>query len=163
MEDVEVISGNIQQLRRDFNDLQKQINQTARTSQVQFMETVLEVEAAREVVLWRVSELAGNLSQQGERLMELDVDVDDLYNIVYKQNTSSDCDCKYLRATVARLERGVANVTELANENRLALEEDVEGQWGGVNNWEPAAEALQHGLQQVRRLNILFLTQRYKH
>lgn len=152
MEDVEVISGNIQQLRRDFKDLQKQINQTARTSQVQFMETVLEVEAAREVVLRQVSELAGNLSHQGERLQELDVDVDYLYNVIYKQNTSSDCDCKDLRAAVARLERGVANMTELANENRLALEEvgeGGEGQWGGVNNWEPAAEALQHGLQQV--------------
>ncbi|XP_037639047.1 multimerin-2a [Sebastes umbrosus] len=153
MEDVEVTSGDVQQLRRDFKKLEKHINQTARTSQIQFMETGLEVEAAREVVLRRVGELAGNLSQQGERLHEMDVDVDYLYEVFYKHNSSGDCDCKGLRAALARLERGVANVTELANENKLALDEDSEGgagQWGGAGDWEPAVEALQHGLQQVK-------------
>ncbi|KAI3363548.1 hypothetical protein L3Q82_012140 [Scortum barcoo] len=141
------------QLRRELKELGKQINQTARTSQIQFMETGLEVEAAREAVLRWVGELAGNLSQQGERLQEMDVDVDYLYTALYKHNSTGDCDCKGLKAAVARLEVGMANVTELANENRLALEESDEGgagQWGGASDWEPAVEALQHGLQLVK-------------
>lgn len=148
MEDVEVSSGNVEQLRRDFKELEKQSNQTARTSQVQFMETGLEVEAAKEVVLRQVGELAGNLSQQGLRLQEMDVDVDYLYHVFYKRNSSGDCNCKGLWAAVARLEAGVANVTELANENRLVLDENIEG-GAGPSDWEPAVEALQRGLQQV--------------
>ncbi|XP_070833910.1 multimerin-2a isoform X1 [Chaetodon trifascialis] len=153
MEDVEVTSGTLQQLRRDLKEEGKHINQTARNSQILFMETGLEVEAAKEAVLRRVNELAGNLSQQGERLQEMDVDVDYLYTILYKHNSSTDCDCKGLKATVAHLERGVANVTELANENRLSLDDISEGgagQWGGASDWEPAVEVLQRGLQEVK-------------
>ncbi|XP_036978831.1 multimerin-2a isoform X2 [Acanthopagrus latus] len=153
MEDVEVTSGSIQQLRRDLKQLDTRINQTARNSQIQFMETGLEVEAAKEVVLRRVEELAGNLSQHDMRLQEADSDVDYLYTVLYKHNSSADCDCKALKAAMTRLERGVANVTELANENRLALEETSEvgaGQWGGASNWEPAVQVLQHDLQQVK-------------
>lgn len=152
VEDVEVTSGSIQLLRQDLRSLVKQINQTARTSQVQFMETGLEVEAAREVVLRRVAELAGNLSQQSERLQEMDVDVDYLYTTLYKDNSSSDCGCKPLRAALARLERGVANVTELANRNRLALEGAA--QWGGASEWEPAVEVIQQDLQQVPEQSV---------
>lgn len=125
MEDVEVTSGNVQQLKRNYKELEKQINSTARTSQVQFMETGLEVEAAREVVLRQVGELAGNLSQQDQRLQDMEDDMDNLYIALNKHNTG-DCDCKGLMAAVARLERGVANVTE------------------------PAVETLQYGLQQVK-------------
>uniref|UniRef100_A0A8C3ATQ6 Multimerin 2a n=1 Tax=Cyclopterus lumpus TaxID=8103 RepID=A0A8C3ATQ6_CYCLU len=138
-----VTSGDVQLLRRDFKELEKHINRTARTSQVQFMETGLEVEAAREAVLWQVGELVGNLSRQGERLREMDVDVDYLYDAFYKQNSSTDCDCKGLKAAIARLERGVANVTELASYNRLALAEESdegEGQWSEAGYWEPAVE-----------------------
>uniref|UniRef100_UPI0037E820CC multimerin-2a n=1 Tax=Semicossyphus pulcher TaxID=241346 RepID=UPI0037E820CC len=155
MEDLEVTSGSVQQLRQDFKELGKQINQTARNSQIQFMETGLEVEAARETVLRRVGELAGNLSLQGVRLQEVDMDLDYLYTILYKHNSTGDCDCKGLKAAVARLERGVANVTELANENRLALEEDSEGgtgQWGGASDWEPAVGELQKSFQQVKEI-----------
>ncbi|KAM8859146.1 multimerin-2a [Spinachia spinachia] len=153
MEDLEVNSGDVEQLRRDVKVLEKHINGTARTSQIQFMETGLEVEAAREAVLRRVGELAGNLSRQGERLQEMDVDVDYLYEAFYKQNSSAGCDCNGLKAAIAQLGRGVANVTELANDNRLALEEESEEvarQWGGAGDWEPAVEALQYGLQQVK-------------
>lgn len=152
VEDMELTSGTIQLLRQDFKGLVKQINQTARTSQVQFMETGLEVEAAKEVVLRRVAELAGNLSQQSERLQEMDVDVDYLYTTLYNDNSSSDCGCKSLKAALARLERGVANVTALAKKNQLALEEDskrVVAQWGGASEWEPAVQVIQQDLQQV--------------
>lgn len=145
-------SGTTQLLRKDFRSLVKEINQTARTSQVLFMETGLEVETAKQVVLRRVAELAGNLSQQSEHLQEMDVDVDFLYTRLYKYNSSSDCGCKSLRASLAHLERDVANVTALANKNRLALEEDseeVESQWGGASDWEPAVQEIQQDLQQV--------------
>ncbi|XP_074532558.1 multimerin-2a [Halichoeres trimaculatus] len=153
MEDLEVTSGDVQQLRRDFKDLGKQINLTARTSQIQFMETGLEVEAAREVVLRRVNELAGNLSLQGGTLHEMEMDLDYLYAIFYKRNSSTDCECKGLTATLALLEKRVTNVTELAYENRLALDESNEagaGQWGGSSDWEPAVGSLQQDLQQVQ-------------
>ncbi|XP_027131677.1 multimerin-2a isoform X2 [Larimichthys crocea] len=167
MEDMEVTSGNVQQLRQDLKKLGKQINQTGRNSQIQFMETGLEVEAAKEVVLRQVSELAGNLSQQSDWLQEMngdlqrikrgqletDLDVDHLYTAFYKQNTSGDCECKELKAAVAHLERGVANVTELANENRLVLEDNSDigaVQWGGARDWEPVVESLQQGLQEVK-------------
>lgn len=145
-------SGTTQLLRKDFRSLAKDINQTARTSQVLFMETGLEVETAKQVVLRRVAELAGNLSQQSEHLQEMDMDVDFLYTTLYRNNSSSDCGCKSLRASLAHLERGVAIVTELANKNRLALEEDseeVEPQWGRESDWEPAVQEIQQDLQQV--------------
>lgn len=160
MEDMEVSSGNIQLLRQDFKELEKQINQTARTGQVHFMETGLEVEAAKEAVLRRVGELAGNLSQQGEQLQEMEVDVDYIFTVIYKHNASGDCDCKSLKAAVARLEAGVANVTELANENRLALDENGDGgagQWVFAEEWEPVVGVLQHGLQQVEKLSTIIL------
>ena len=151
-EDLEVTSGSVQLLTRQLKHLEKQLNQTARNSQIQFMETVLEVESAAVTVLRRVEELAGNVTQLGVRLQDMDVDVDYLYDVLYKRNASKDCDCAGLSAAVARLERGVANVTELANENRLALDESGEGagQWGGASDWELAVEALQGGLKQVR-------------
>ncbi|XP_041645081.1 multimerin-2a isoform X2 [Cheilinus undulatus] len=153
MEDLEVTSGSVQQLRRDLKDLGKQINQTARTSQMQFMETGLEVEAAREVVLRRVGELAGNLSLQDVRLQELDQDLEYLWNHFHRHNSSVDHDCKSLKAAMAKLEKSVASVTELANENKLALDESNEGgagQWEGTSDWEPAVGTLQQGLQQVK-------------
>ncbi|CAK6981114.1 LOW QUALITY PROTEIN: multimerin-2-like [Scomber scombrus] len=150
MEDVDVTSGSVQQLRQEVKELSEQMNQTARSTQVQYMLTVLEVEEAKVAVLERVEELAGNMSQHGQRMQELDSDVDYLYTAIYKQNSSSDCNCGALKAAVARLERGVANATELANENRLMLDESDGGGGGAGGDWEPAVEALQRGLQQVK-------------
>lgn len=152
MEDMEVTSGDTQQLRRDFKKLEKQINQTARNSQVLFMETGLEVEEAKVGMQRRMEELAGNLTQHAKQLQEVDVDMDYLYTAFYQNFSSGDCDCKGLKAAVAGLERSVANVTMLANENRLALDENSEGEvgpWDGASDWEPAVEALQRSLQQV--------------
>nr|XP_020477967.1 multimerin-2 isoform X1 [Monopterus albus] len=153
MEDVEVASGSIQQLRRDVQNLEQQLDQAARTTQVLFMETGLEVEDAKVKVLSQLNELAGNLSVQVERLQQMDDDVDYLYTAIYRNGSSGDCDCKALRAAVVRLERGLANVTELANENRLTLDEASEGwaeQWGRASDWVLQVEALQYDLQQVK-------------
>ncbi|XP_013875697.1 multimerin-2 isoform X2 [Austrofundulus limnaeus] len=155
MEDVESTSGAIEQLTQQLIVLEKQINQTARTSQVLFMETGLEVEQAKVVVQQRVEELAVNVTQHEQRLQEMDVDVDYLYTVLYRQNSSSDC--MVLKAAIARLERGMANMTELANENRLALEETEGGgaEWVKTNDWEPVVEKLQHSLQQVEETLVL--------
>ncbi|XP_019715810.1 multimerin-2-like [Hippocampus comes] len=159
-EDLALTSGGVRQLRRDAKALGERLNQTARTGQVLFMETGLEVEAAKVAVLERVEQLAGNLSRQGQRLHELDVDVDYLYAVLYKNNASSSsppqCDCGRLGEAVARLEGGVANATELATENRLALEDERRAAaearpWeAGAGDWETAVEALQTSLQQVK-------------
>lgn len=153
VEDVETTMGNIQDLRMGFKDLEEGIAQTGRTNQIHFMETGLEVEAAKVTVLNRVNELAGNLSMQAQRLSEMDVDVDYLYTTFYKSsNVSGDCDCKALKADISRLEQGLANVTELANDNRLTLDGTSEAgtdQWGQDGDWGPAVEDLQQGLQQV--------------
>lgn len=145
-EDLEVFSGDVWQLRQQTRHLEKSINQTARTSQVQFMETGLEVEAAREVVLQRVDKLMSNVSRFEQWLRKTDSDVDYLYNRFYGLN----CGCAELTATVARLEAGVANVTELANENRLALDSDADvEEWNRTDDWEPLVRTLQKEVQQV--------------
>ncbi|XP_047207600.1 multimerin-2a isoform X1 [Girardinichthys multiradiatus] len=152
MEDMEVSSADVEQLTQQLKDLEKLINQTARKSQILFMETGLEVEQARVSVLQRVEELARNVTLHEQRLQESDADVDYLYTELYRYNLSTDCNCGGLNTAVAHLKRGVANVTQLANENRLALEENSEvggTLWGGAGDWEPAVEALQRDLQQV--------------
>ena len=136
MEDGEVTSGNVQRLRWDLKELEKQINQTTRNSQILFMETGLEVEDAKVTVLRQVEELARNVTQREKQLQQRDVEIDYLYENL--------CDCKGLGAAVARLEEGVVNVMALAHKNRMALGEDAKG---------GAVEALQRGLQQVRRKN----------
>ncbi|XP_015832468.3 multimerin-2 [Nothobranchius furzeri] len=150
MEDMEVTSGVIEELTRNLKVLEKQINQTARNSQVLFMETGLEVEQAKVSVQQQVEGLAQNVTQHERRLQDLDDDVSYLYVAHYRSNSSVDCES--LKATIAHLQRGVDRVTELANSNRLTLEENSDGggaQWGGASDWEPAMEALQHGLQKV--------------
>lgn len=145
-EDLEVFSGDVQQLQQQTRHLEKSINQTARTSQVQFMETGLEVEAAREVVIQRVDKLMSNVSHFEQWLRKNDNDVDYLYNRFYGLN----CGCAELTATVARLEAGVANVTALANENRLALDSDASvEEWDRTDDWEPLVRTLQKEVQQV--------------
>ncbi|XP_030604209.1 multimerin-2a [Archocentrus centrarchus] len=155
MEDVEVSSGSVQQLSQHIKELEKLINQTARRSQVLFMETGLEVEGAKVVVLNQVNELARNLSQQVQQLQA----VEDDFDYLWKNMSCVDCDYKGLKAAMAHLEKQVANAMEQANENRLALEENSRGgYWGMTSDWEPAVKALQLGLQReqnsIRSLDL---------
>ncbi|XP_067336476.1 multimerin-2a isoform X2 [Channa argus] len=153
MEDVEVTSGNIQQLKLEVVKLDAKIVQTARTSMIHFMETGLELEDAKAKVLRRVKDLEGNMSLQCQRLREMDSDVDKLFKCFYNKNLSGGCSCQALNAAVVRLEQAVVNVTELAQENRLALEESSDGGdklWDSTSDWARTVQALQHGLQQVK-------------
>ncbi|CAI5655041.1 unnamed protein product [Oreochromis niloticus] len=161
MEDAAVTSYTVQQLSWHIKELEKQINDTARRSQVLFMETGLEVEDAKVKVLNHVNELAGNLSQQVKRLDDVEEDMDCLWTIpnACKNNSRIECNCESLQAAVASLQRDVANVTELANENRLALDENSRGgHWGASSDWEPAVKALQLGLHReqtrIRTLDL---------
>ncbi|KAG7462595.1 hypothetical protein MATL_G00186520 [Megalops atlanticus] len=150
LEDLDLASSNIRDLQRGFRGLEDSIEQTGRNSQIQFMETGLEVEAAKVQVLNRVNELASNLSVYDEHLREIDSDVDYLYQQFYKNTSASDCNCKALTAALARLEEEVANATELANENRLALEESAEGQDRWEVGWGTSVDDLKQGLLQVQ-------------
>uniref|UniRef100_A0A8C7XNN6 C1q domain-containing protein n=1 Tax=Oryzias sinensis TaxID=183150 RepID=A0A8C7XNN6_9TELE len=128
---------------KNLKDLERLINQTARRSQVLFMETGLEVEESKVSAQRQVEELGRNLTLLEEHMRRTDKDVDYLFSLSYKHNLSKNCDCKELKANVGFLERAVANVTALANENRVALDEQSEGgvgQWGGASDWEPAVE-----------------------
>lgn len=144
MEDLTSGLGSIRRLEQDLKELREQMEQKARNAQIQYMMTGLEVEDAKVTVLRQVGELAANLTLHDTRLQEMDVDVDYLYTALYRNSSAGDC--VVLKASLARLEKAVANVTELANDNRLALEETsgCEEQWS-----VPAVEALQHGLQRV--------------
>lgn len=149
---MEVTSGGVEQLTENLKSLERFINQTARRSQVLFMETGLEMEASKLSVQGQVEELGRNLTLLEEHMRRTDKDVDYLYLLSYKHNLSKNCDCKELEATVDHLERVVANVSVVAKDNSVALEEQSERwleQWGGASDWEPAVKALQHGLQQV--------------
>uniref|UniRef100_A0A3B3XDP6 EMI domain-containing protein n=1 Tax=Poecilia mexicana TaxID=48701 RepID=A0A3B3XDP6_9TELE len=153
-EDVEVTSADNQQMALQLKNLEKLINQTARKSQILFMETGLEVEKSKVTVERLVEQLAVNLTRYEKDLWENTKDVDNLYKDFHNLNPTNDCKCGDLNAAVAHLERGVANVTQLANQNRLELEENSEvggPLWGRASDWEPAVEALQADLEQVKQ------------
>lgn len=141
-------SEEVQQLQLQTRHLEKSINQTARNSQVKFMETGLEVEEARVKVLHEVGKFMSNVNRLEQSLQKTDNDVDFLYSLFY----GNKCGCAELTATVARLEGGVANVTALANQNRLALESDADmEEWSRGDDWEPLVTTLQHEVQQVNQ------------
>ncbi|XP_016892899.2 multimerin-2a isoform X3 [Cynoglossus semilaevis] len=147
MEDVDVTSGEAQQLRFDLKDLEKLINNTARRSQILFMETGLEVEEGKVSVLREVEELSRNISVHAKLLQELDVDMEYLYSTLYQNRSTANCNCKSLTLSLSRLEMVVANVSAQANENSLALEDGKP--W--ANDWEPTMAVLQHNMQQVKK------------
>ncbi|KAJ8248464.1 hypothetical protein GJAV_G00242290 [Gymnothorax javanicus] len=142
---------NIRDLQRGFRGLEDRIDEEARKTQILFMETGLEVEAAKVEVLDRVSELAGNLTLQEGQLKDLDMDMDYLYTQFYRINTTSkDCDCKALGTSVTQLEKEMASLSKMVEDNRQAIEESVEGQ----ERWEVAeatsVEDLKQGLMMVK-------------
>ncbi len=73
----------IKDLQNGQTDLDKKIVQTGLNSQVQFMETGLEVEAAKVTVLDRINELNSNISVLQSTLQEMETDVDlSLYRVL---------------------------------------------------------------------------------
>uniref|UniRef100_A0A4W5P6R5 Multimerin 2a n=1 Tax=Hucho hucho TaxID=62062 RepID=A0A4W5P6R5_9TELE len=148
VEDFEIANDNILDLKRGFRSLEENIAQTRRNSQIQFMETGLEVEAAKVAVLNRVNELASNLTLRSKQLQDMETDMDYLHTQFYKNVSSAkDCDCKAFTATISRLEQGLTNVTELANDNWLALDGSTDA---GSERWSPSVEDIYQGLDHIK-------------
>ncbi|TRY90542.1 hypothetical protein DNTS_002664 [Danionella cerebrum] len=146
---------NIRELQNGWRDLDEKILQTGRNSQVQFMETGLEVEAAKVTVLDRISEVSNNMSVLQRALQEMETDVDYLYTEYYKNisSASGDCDCVALGTSVMQLEQTVANVNNIANENKLARESVAQEISNNRDSgaWIPSVEDLKIGLLNVQR------------
>ncbi|KAL4641158.1 multimerin-2 [Arapaima gigas] len=125
LEDLVLVKDNTFSLQREYHDLNKNITETGRHSRIFFMETGLEVEAAKVEVLNQVNKLAKNITDQGDQLKEMESDVDYLFLEIHKNVNSSPCDCKAITTALSKLEQDVANVTEVARENKLSLEESI--------------------------------------
>ncbi|XP_062375641.1 multimerin-2a [Sardina pilchardus] len=138
----------IASLQSGLQGLDEKIDDTGRRSQIQFMETGLEVDAARAVVLQRVEELASNLTQQGQKVQENENDVDYLFKQFYLNVSSGSggCDCQ---ALLSNLEGAINTVSTIANENRKALN-DEHSKPEGWDDWMPSVEDLKRGLSYVQ-------------
>lgn len=151
----EQVTANIKDLQNGWRDLDNKIVQTGRNSQIQFMETGLEVEAAKVAVLDRINELSSNISVLQEALQETESDVDHLFTEFHKNRSSAsgDCDCIALGVSVTQLEHTVANVIQIANENKLAWEREAQEMLDNRDSsaWIPSVEDLKLGLLNVQR------------
>ncbi|KAL0177875.1 hypothetical protein M9458_026769, partial [Cirrhinus mrigala] len=155
VEDHEQVTENITDLQNGWKQLDVKIVLTERKSQVQFMETGLEVEAAKVAVLDRINELNGNISALQSTMQDMESDVDHLFEMFHNNTNSAsgDCDCIALRASVTHLKYTVASVKEIAQENKLAREresqERLDNQDSGA--WIPSVEDLKLGLLNVQK------------
>ncbi|XP_048864786.1 multimerin-2a isoform X2 [Brienomyrus brachyistius] len=149
LEDLNLARNNIGSLHVEYQRLEERITDTSRKSQVQYMETGLDVEAAKVEVLRRVNELVSNLTEQENQLRDIDSDTDYLFIQFYKILNSTSCNCETLAEDLSRLSWKVVNVTELANENRLAMEStDEQHQW--YLNWDTNMDDVNVRLLQVQ-------------
>ncbi|MBN3295813.1 MMRN2 protein, partial [Amia calva] len=151
-EEKEVMDENIQDVQRGFRMLESNITDTAKEIRVLFMESGLTVEESNKVVLDRVEELTNNISNLEMQLDPINSDIDYLYEQIYK-NGSKGCDCKMLfprLEQLEQLEQQLDNITDLANVNKLALEDVKEGQDLWKATWSSSIEDLRHGLLNVQ-------------
>ncbi|XP_043111341.1 multimerin-2a [Puntigrus tetrazona] len=148
----EQVTANIKDLQNGWTNLDKKIVQTGHNSQVLFMETGLEVEAAKVSVLDRINELNSNISVLQRTLQEMETDVDYLYTGYYKNisSASGDCDCIALGASLTQLQDTVATVKETVNENKLAREHEAQMMLDS-QAWVPTVEDLKLGLLNVQK------------
>ncbi len=116
--------GAVWALQKDLLDLQQRLEEVKQQTEVHFAETGLEVEATRVRVLNSVSELTANLSAHEGQLREIELDLDNIYQQLQKNYSAvAEQACSLIGSSLARLELEVANVTQLAKQNQLALEE----------------------------------------
>ncbi|XP_065152944.1 multimerin-2a [Paramisgurnus dabryanus] len=148
----EQVTNNIKDLQNRSSHLQDKIAQTGREYQIKYMETGLEVDAAKVTVLDQMKELSNNISIVQEALQEMEVDVDYLFTRYYKNISAGDCNCLDLRTSVAELQKAVADVMEIANENRLTQRGYAEERLDNLENvWVPSVEDLKLGLLNVQK------------
>uniref|UniRef100_A0A672N5T8 Multimerin 2b n=1 Tax=Sinocyclocheilus grahami TaxID=75366 RepID=A0A672N5T8_SINGR len=140
--------GAVRALQRDLLDLEESLEEVKQRTEVHFAETGLEVEATRVRVLNSVGELTANLSAHEGQLREIELDLDNIYQQLQKNDSAVEeqaCSCKSIGSSLARLELEVANATHLAKQNQLALEEtDLE------RNQVTEMEDLHQGLLNIK-------------
>ncbi|KAK2876430.1 hypothetical protein QQF64_004782 [Cirrhinus molitorella] len=116
----------VRALQRDLLNLGQSLEEVKQRTEVHFAETGLEVEATRVRVLNSVGELTANLSAHEGQLREIQLELDNIYQQLQRNDSvfgEQACSCKSIVSSLARLELEVANVTQLAKQNQLALEE----------------------------------------
>ncbi|RXN27777.1 multimerin-2 isoform X1 [Labeo rohita] len=152
----EQVTENIKDLQNVSRHLDKEIVQTGRDSQIRFMETGLEVEAAKVRVLDRINELNGSISTLQDTVQEMGSDVDHLFEAFHNNTNSASgdlYDCIALRASVNQLERTVAYVRAIASENKLARERESQERLDNqdIGALIPSVEDLKLGLLNVQK------------
>lgn len=140
-EGFQIMEDNLRGLVRGTKELEDKIEGTGRKSQIQFMETGLEVDAARTVVLQRVEELASNLTLQKEQFQEMETDVDYLFKQFYANVTSGGREC-YCHASISLLQQAITDINIMASENRAAIESSTDRM--------SSLEDLKEGLSQMQ-------------
>ncbi|KAG7324916.1 hypothetical protein KOW79_011232 [Hemibagrus wyckioides] len=141
----------VQKLDHGLRNLSERLEYASHNTEVHLAQIGLEVEAARVATLKTVNELASNHSNQERDLREIQLDVENIYQHLQNNElatTGEICSCKEISDSLARLESEVANVTNVAKENRYALE-DAEAK-RGLSQWTPEVEDLHQGLWSVR-------------
>lgn len=141
----------VQKLDHGVRNLSQRLEYVSHNTQLHLAQIGLEVEAARVATLKNVNELASNLSIQKRDLREFQLDVDNIYQHLQNKEVATAgevCSCKEISDSLVRLESEVSNVTNIAKENRYALE-DAEAK-KGLSQGAPEIEDLHQGLWSVR-------------
>lgn len=143
-EGLQVTDDEVRKLQGNLRVLDEKIENTGRKSQIQFMETGLEVDGARAIVLQRVEELANNLTLQGDQFVEMEADMDYLFKQFYKINISN------YQATLSRMQEAIASVDTVANQNRAALEGRAHSRPEGWSDLVSSVDDLKQGMSHVQ-------------
>lgn len=146
-EGLRVTDVNVLNLQGDLDKQDKKVEETAKQSQIHFMETGLEVDHARAVVIQRVEELANNLTTQGGQLADMEIDVDYLFKKFADLGSGLGCNCQ---TSISRLQELIASVNTIANENRMTLERGAHSKPEIWSDWMPSVEDLKQGLASVQ-------------
>lgn len=138
-EDQIQVSGRIKHLEKGWKTLDERITQNDRNNEDRYIEAFLEVDAAKMAVGKYTDDLSKNVTILQSTVQELDEYMDYLYKDFYKNLSGSgrDCDCIGLSTSMMQLKQAVANITVIANENRLALDNAAEDK---LNYWESGGQ-----------------------
>lgn len=141
----------VQKLDHGVRNLSQNLEYVSHSTEVHLAQIGLEVEAAKVATLKIANEQTSNLSVQERDLREIQLDVDNIYQLLQKNEHATAfemCNCKEISDSLVRLESEIANVTNIAKENRYALQ-DAEAKMG-LTQWAPAVEDLHQDLWNVR-------------
>ncbi|XP_051968302.1 multimerin-2-like isoform X2 [Xyrauchen texanus] len=141
----------VQDLQRHLVTLGQRVERVEQRSDVHFGETSLEVEDTRVRLLNSISELTTNLSVHEGQLRAIELNLDNIYNQLQSNDSLTSeqaCNCRSIQDSLVRLELLVVNVTQLAKETQLALEDaELERNQG---HWATELEDLHQGLLNMK-------------